>query len=111
MSALRKSVLVDTEEISAKQAHVDIIRRINGMKHLSNIKWSTRYIKELQDDTPKAKLDRWACLNIDSDYRAKCCMADINRGYKLQKHKLSKGVWQIKIWYMAVGTKLALYLL
>ena len=97
---------MDTEEISSKQAHFDIISGIHGLTEESNIQYLTRHIKGYQDDISEADLDRWALLNIECDLRAKQFMSDIITGYRKPPYTMKKGIWQVKVRGIIIGTKL-----
>ena len=74
------------------------------------MQWLTRHIKGHQDEVEGAELDRWALLNVECDLRAKTYLTQIIDGYKRSAHTIPKGMWQIKLCGMPVGTNLISYL-
>ena len=62
------------------------------------------------DDVVETYLDRWALINIECDYRAKFYMTDIIKNYKQPKSVMPKGLWQVKICGIPIGTNLVTYL-
>ena len=77
LSALNKCFNAGHDEISPRQSHFDILSGMHGFLIESNIKWVLRHIKGYQDDVADTDLDRWACLNIECDLRAKIYLKDI----------------------------------
>ena len=110
LSALRRGFRVDSNEISSRQAYVDILSGIHGYVDTSNIDWYTRHIKGCQDDVATADLDRWAHLNIECGYRAKYYLLEIIKGYKNINHAMPMGMWATRICGMDVGNNLIDYL-
>ena len=105
-SALWRAFGVEKEDISARQAHYDIISGIHGITVISNLKITTRHIKGHQDDMSEANLDKWAILNIECDLRAKDFMTAIIKGYRRPPSTMPKGMWQVKIDGTPVSTNL-----
>ena len=93
-------------DISCTQPHFDLLSGIHGMKEESNIKWTSRHIKGHQDNDEYADLDKWALLNIECDIRAKQFWTDTVKKQRRSTYKLSKGMYNIKLCGVQIGTKL-----
>lgn len=59
------------KRISSRQAHYEILSGVYGLTKDMSTTWDLRHIKQHQDNDKTHVLDRWACLNIECDYRAK----------------------------------------
>ena len=110
LSALHRSFWHEVEDISSANAHFDILSELHGVKKGMDVNWKYRHIAGHQEDVAGAVLDRWALLNIECDIRAKDYWAQLKGTRQNRQFNMKKGMWQIRIHGMTVGTNLFQYL-
>ena len=111
LGALYQSVDVKYFITSCKQQHFDLISGIQGYIRPSAITYTPKHIKGHQDDIIDiSKLDRWAILNIEMDFRAKDYWQQMISNQHYFDFRTNKGLWTINICGKRICTYLAAFL-
>ena len=98
-SALKQAMSLDNV-LTCKQAHFDLLSGIQGYVRESKIKYVPHHIKGHQDkDTRWEELDRYALLNVETDFYAKDFWmkqyGDSTICHRYFKYQIPKGMWSV----------------